>query len=185
MTSLDIAQLGIAIFGSISFLLILCEGKTQQKWGTALGLFSCPFWWTMAIVTNQWMTYPVHLLYTLGWLWKAYKLWLKKDAKVADVEADVAPRKRLGQLPRTLEDAEEILAEYEAEVLYNDDVVVSMWYLTWQHGFMGQGYGYQDKEKAFVRAATFVVLWSAGFDTSSSDHLAAHWAAKETTNVET
>ena len=103
-----------------------------------------------------------------------------QEAKVKDPAPETHVRKRLGQLPRTLEHAEKILAEYKAEVLYNNDVVVSMWYLTWEHGFMGQGYGYQNKEKAFVRAATFILLWSAGFDVSSSDHLASHWAAKET-----
>jgi len=77
MSPLDIAQTGIAIFGSLSFLFILSDDKWNQKIGTVLGLVACPFWWAMAIATEQWITLPVHTLYTCGWLYKSYQLWWK------------------------------------------------------------------------------------------------------------
>ena len=81
MTLLDIAQLGISIFGSISFLMILGESKRNQKIGTVLGLLATPFWWGSAILTSQWITLPIHALYTGGWVFKAYQLWFKKTVK--------------------------------------------------------------------------------------------------------
>jgi len=78
LTLLDISGIGISIFGVAGFLCVLREEKKYQKLGTILGLCSNPFWWLMVITTQQWMTIPVHLLYTYGWLNKAYVLWLKK-----------------------------------------------------------------------------------------------------------
>lgn len=78
MTALDIAQLGISCFGSAAFVLVTREEPRAQKAGIVLGLMSNPFWWTMVITTGQWLTIPVHLLYTYGWLRKAYVLWWKR-----------------------------------------------------------------------------------------------------------
>lgn len=71
---LFIAQMGISIFGSLGFLLVLSESHWKQRWGVICGVISNPFWWTMIIVTEQWYTIPVHLLYTYGWFSKAWRL---------------------------------------------------------------------------------------------------------------
>jgi hypothetical protein len=77
MTLLDISQLGIAMFGSAAFLLVTREEPKAQKAGVVLGLVSNPFWWLMVVATSQWITIPLHVLYTYGWLRKAYVLWWK------------------------------------------------------------------------------------------------------------
>lgn len=78
MTLLDISQIGIGIFGSAAFLLVTREEAGAQKAGVILGLVSNPFWWLMVVATSQWITIPVHALYTYGWLRKAYVLWWSK-----------------------------------------------------------------------------------------------------------
>jgi len=93
MDALTIAQLGIGIFGALSFLFIIRNDEGSQKIGTILGIISNPFWWTMAIVTEQWITIPVHILFTYGYIHKTYVLWWRKKPMplatvVAKVEAD-------------------------------------------------------------------------------------------------
>ena len=78
MTLLDISQLGISIFGSAAFLLVTREEAKAQKAGVVLGLVSNPFWWLMVVATSQWITIPVHALYTYGWLRKAHVLWWRR-----------------------------------------------------------------------------------------------------------
>lgn len=78
MTLLDISQLGISIFGSAAFLLVTREEAKAQKAGVILGLVSNPFWWLMVVATSQWLTIPVHALYTYGWLRKTYVLWWRR-----------------------------------------------------------------------------------------------------------
>ncbi len=70
-----ISQLGISLFGATAFLLVTRETEKLQKLGVVFGLVSNPFWWLMVSVTEQWYTIPVHLLYTYGWLRKAYVFW--------------------------------------------------------------------------------------------------------------
>jgi hypothetical protein len=72
-----ISQVGISLFGATAFLLVTRETIKLQKMGVILGLISNPFWWLMVTVTEQWITIPVHLLYTYGWLRKGYVLWLR------------------------------------------------------------------------------------------------------------
>ena len=79
MNWLEVAQIGISIFGSVAFLLVTRETTKAQKWGVVFGLCSNPFWWIMVFATHQYVTIPVHLLYTYGWLRKAYVLWGKKS----------------------------------------------------------------------------------------------------------
>lgn len=74
MTMLQIAQLGISLFGCVAFLLVLREEPRAQRWGVVFGLISNPFWWLMVVATAQWITIPLHCLYTYGWLRKAWKL---------------------------------------------------------------------------------------------------------------
>lgn len=78
MDALTIAQIGVSVFGSVAFLLVLSEQKRRQKIGVIFGLISNPFWWWSVIATEQWMTVPVHMLYTFGWYHKAYNLFLRK-----------------------------------------------------------------------------------------------------------
>ena len=78
MTLLDIAQIGISLFGCTAFLLVTRETEKLQKAGVIFGLISNPFWWMMVFSTGQYISIPVHLLYTYGWLRKAYVLWIKK-----------------------------------------------------------------------------------------------------------
>lgn len=77
MDLLGIAQIGISLFGSAAFLLVTQEKEKYQRWGVALGLLSNPFWWIMVFSTGQYITIPVHLLYTYGWLRKLWVLFLK------------------------------------------------------------------------------------------------------------
>lgn len=77
MNLLSIAQIGISLFGSAAFLLVTREEERYQRWGVALGLLSNPFWWLMVFSTHQYITIPVHLLYTYGWLRKLWVLWLR------------------------------------------------------------------------------------------------------------
>jgi hypothetical protein len=79
LTLLDISGIGIGIFGSAAFLLVTREEPKAQKAGVVLGLVSNPFWWLMVVATSQWLTIPVHLLYTYGWLRKAYVLWWRQS----------------------------------------------------------------------------------------------------------
>lgn len=78
MTLLDVSQIGISLFGSAAFLLVTREEPKAQKIGVVLGLVSNPFWWLMVVSTGQWLTIPVHILYTYGWLRKAYVLWWRR-----------------------------------------------------------------------------------------------------------
>lgn len=78
MTLLEISQIGISFFGSAAFIAVTREEARWQKVGVTLGLLSNPFWWMMVIATSQWITLPVHALYTYGWLRKAYVLWWRR-----------------------------------------------------------------------------------------------------------
>ena len=80
------------------------------------------------------------------------------------------------RLPRTSKEITFTLLDNDVDVNYNDDEVVQMWYLTWEHGFMGLSYCKDDEEKARQHAAVFVHLWKLGIDCSDADHLAAYWA---------
>jgi hypothetical protein len=83
-----IAQLGIALFGAAAFLFVTHESKHWQKIGTILGLISNPFWWLMVFATGQWYTIPVHLLYTYGWMSKAFRLWSKPRTYTVTFKVD-------------------------------------------------------------------------------------------------
>ena len=72
------AQLGISVFGVLAFLLVTREERRYQILGTVFGLISNPFWWMMVIATEQWLTVPVHLAYTYGWVSKAYRLYQQR-----------------------------------------------------------------------------------------------------------
>lgn len=74
-----ISQIGISIFGCLAFILVTQEGRKAQIYGTIFGLISNPFWWIMLILTEQWFTIPVHLVYTYGWTSKAYRLYKTGD----------------------------------------------------------------------------------------------------------
>ena len=73
-----IYQMGISAFGAAGFLLVTREEIKLQKLGVLFGLLSNPFWWWMVIDTEQWLTIPVHLLYTYGWYRKAWYFWKRK-----------------------------------------------------------------------------------------------------------
>lgn len=73
-----VAQIGISIFGAAAFLLVTQESRKLQVWGVICGLVSNPFWWLMVIETKQWITIPVHCLYTFGWWSKAFRLWMSR-----------------------------------------------------------------------------------------------------------
>lgn len=81
ITPLQISNAGISIFGVAAFLLVLQDSTKLKKLGTILGIISNPFWWAMIIITDQWLTIPVHLCYTGGWIFNVYKLWFKKQLK--------------------------------------------------------------------------------------------------------
>jgi hypothetical protein len=75
MTLFQISQLGISIFGASAFLCVTREERKFQIIGCTLGILSNPFWWLMVYITAQWITIPVHLLYTYGWIRKIIYLW--------------------------------------------------------------------------------------------------------------
>ena len=78
MNCLEISQLGISAFGSAAFLLVIQDSRKAQSWGVIFGILSNPFWWAMVIETQQWLTIPVHALYTFGWLDKARRLFMAR-----------------------------------------------------------------------------------------------------------
>ena len=78
MSTEFIYQIGISLFGATAFLLVTREEIKFQKLGVFFGLLSNPFWWIMVFSTEQYITIPVHLLYTYAWIRKAYVLWFKK-----------------------------------------------------------------------------------------------------------
>ncbi len=78
MTMLTVAQLGISVFGCAAFLLVTRDGRRAQVAGVLLGLCSNPFWWLMVVATEQWLSVPLHLLYTYGWFSKARRLWVSR-----------------------------------------------------------------------------------------------------------
>lgn len=80
MNLLGVAQIGISLFGSAAFLLVTREEERYQRWGVVLGLLSNPFWWIMVFTTGQYITIPVHLLYTYGWLRKLLVLYRRSKA---------------------------------------------------------------------------------------------------------
>ena len=102
MDLLSIAQVGISVFGSVAFLLVTQETEKRQKLGVVFGLLSNPFWWIMVFSTHQYITIPVHLLYTYGWLRKAWVLWGKSaqqkmhptlgESAASDSESNPAPK---------------------------------------------------------------------------------------------
>lgn len=75
---LTIAQVGLSVFGSAGFLLVTQEGRRPQVLGVACGLMANPFWWAMVVATEQWLTVPLHLLYTWAWWSKAWRLWTSR-----------------------------------------------------------------------------------------------------------
>jgi hypothetical protein len=72
---LTIAQLGITIFGLTGFLMVTRETYKAQVLGVICGLLANPFWWMMVITTEQYISIPVHLCYTYGWIRKAVALY--------------------------------------------------------------------------------------------------------------
>jgi len=72
---LTIAQIGISCFGCAAFLLVTQESRRLQIAGVVCGIISNPFWWLMVVVTGQWFSIPIHLVYTFGWYSKAWRLW--------------------------------------------------------------------------------------------------------------
>ena len=71
---LEIAQIGITVFGVAAFLLVTRDSRRAQIIGTVCGLLANPFWWLMVISTEQWLTVPVHAADTFGWVSKAWRL---------------------------------------------------------------------------------------------------------------
>lgn len=82
---LTIAQIGISVFGAAAFLLVTRETRRAQVAGVVCGLISNPFWWLMMVATEQWITIPVHCLYTYGWVSKAWRLWAARENHVRAV----------------------------------------------------------------------------------------------------
>ena len=92
-------QLGISVFGALSFILVTQEGRRAQELGVIYGLIAIPFWYGAAIYTEQWLTVPMHMLYTYGWVSKAvrlyhkrreYKEWTGSNIAVGDTTTNVS-----------------------------------------------------------------------------------------------
>jgi hypothetical protein len=61
-------------------MLVTSEQRNRQVAGTVFGIISNPFWWMMMVATEQWLTIPVHAVYTYGWVRLAYRLWRTRGA---------------------------------------------------------------------------------------------------------
>lgn len=72
---LEVAQIGITVFGVAAFLLVTQDSRRVQIIGAACGFSANPFWWLLVITTQPWLKIPVHAVYTFGWIWKAWRLW--------------------------------------------------------------------------------------------------------------
>lgn len=71
-----VAQAGIFIFGASSILLL----SYKNKWGTVLGLLSQPFWFTAAILDEQYGVLAVNVVYLIVWSIGVYNWFFKKDS---------------------------------------------------------------------------------------------------------
>jgi len=71
-----IAQVGIALFGVASVLLV----AKKNKWGFVLGLLSQPFWLLTSYLNNQWGVFFLSIIYTFSWVYGIYN-WFYKESK--------------------------------------------------------------------------------------------------------
>lgn len=72
-----VANVGIAVFGIASILLI----ARKNKWGLVCGLLSEPFWFATAITNRQWGIVLLDIAYTVSWAYGCYKWFSKKEAR--------------------------------------------------------------------------------------------------------
>lgn len=72
-----IAQIGIILTGVSAIILV----ARKNKWGFVVGLISQPFWFTTAIVNEQWGVFLVSLAYLGSWIYGIYEWFFKKEAQ--------------------------------------------------------------------------------------------------------
>ena len=73
----NISQVGVAIFGVTSIILV----SKKNKWGFVLGLLSQPFWFITSFINEQWGVFFLSMVYTASWIFGIYE-WFFKDKKV-------------------------------------------------------------------------------------------------------
>jgi len=76
---MDIAQIGIMIFGALAIWFVGRKEK-WRRWGYILGLVGQPFWIYTCLVNEHWGILIMTLFYTYSWGQGIYNYWLKKDA---------------------------------------------------------------------------------------------------------
>lgn len=70
-----ISQIGIFCFGVTAIILV----ARKNKWGFVFGLLSQPFWYTTAILNEQWGVVLVSVVYTGSWAYGVYEWFFKND----------------------------------------------------------------------------------------------------------
>ena len=64
-----IAQIGIAVFGILTIILL----ARKNKWGFVFGLVSQPFWYITSFLNKQWGIFFLNLAYSLSYLYGVYE----------------------------------------------------------------------------------------------------------------
>lgn len=77
MIDMDIAQIGIMIFGA-SAIWFVGRKEVWKRWGYVLGLSGQPFWIYSSIVNEQWGILIMTGFYTYSWSQGIYNYWIKK-----------------------------------------------------------------------------------------------------------
>lgn len=72
-----IAQIGIAIFGITSILLV----AKKNKWGFVVGLLSQPFYFITVILNEQWGIFIAAIFYTVSWIYGIYEWFFRTKKK--------------------------------------------------------------------------------------------------------
>lgn len=74
---MKIEQIFIFLFG-VSAILLVGRNDKWRKYGFICGLIGQPFWFYMAINSQQWGVVAMCCFYTYSWAQGFYNNWIKK-----------------------------------------------------------------------------------------------------------
>jgi nicotinamide riboside transporter PnuC len=70
-------QVCLFVFGLVALILVF----RKNKWGTVFGLISQIFWYTAAIMSEQWGILLLNVCYTAVWGYGFWEWFIKKPPK--------------------------------------------------------------------------------------------------------
>jgi nicotinamide riboside transporter PnuC len=71
-----IAQIGVAILGTVAIILV----AKKNKWGFVFGLASQPFWILTSFINHQWGVLLLSVIYTGSWIYGIYEWFFKNKS---------------------------------------------------------------------------------------------------------